>query len=72
MFGDGPLASQVCRCRDVESGDRLAEVDSDRAAVVVEVKKGGWLLVRYEDAPDDAVFVRPSVFLRPKPLEKSS
>mmetsp|Transcript_1254 Transcript_1254/g.3779 ORF Transcript_1254/g.3779 Transcript_1254/m.3779 type:complete len:464 (-) Transcript_1254:22-1413(-) len=56
----------VCRCRDVGAGHRLTEVDSDRVALVEEVKKGGWLLVRYDDAPEDAVFVRPSVFLRPE------
>jgi len=30
------------------------------------VKKGGWLVVRWDDAPDDEVFVRPSNFLRPR------
>ena len=59
-------APKLCRCSDVSVGETVEARNSRRKAVVAEVKKGGWLVVRWDDAPDDEVFCRPSNFHRPK------
>ncbi|KAH8055119.1 sigma-70 [Aureococcus anophagefferens] len=61
-----PATPRACRCSDVDVGETVVARHSGRRAVVAEVKKGGWLVVRWDDAPDDEVFVRPSNFLRPR------
>mmetsp|Transcript_31606 Transcript_31606/g.97706 ORF Transcript_31606/g.97706 Transcript_31606/m.97706 type:complete len:469 (+) Transcript_31606:164-1570(+) len=55
-----------CRCRDVRVGDRLREIAGGRACEVLEIKKGGWLVVRWEDGDDGPKFVRPSLFFSPR------
>ena len=60
-----PTAVARCACRDVSIGDRLvAADDAGRACVVRQIKKGGWLVVSWEDEPGRA-FARPSAFRLP-------
>ena len=60
-----PAAVARCACRDVAVGDRLvAADDAGRACVVRQIKKGGWLVVSWEDEPGRA-FARPSAFRLP-------
>ena len=47
-------------------GDRLvAADDAGRACVVRQIKKGGWLVVSWEDEPGRRAFARPSAFRLP-------
>ena len=43
---------------------RVAADDAGRACVVRQIKKGGWLVVSWEDEPGRA-FARPSAFRLP-------
>ena len=62
-----PAAVARCACRDVAVGDRLvAADDAGRACVVRQIKKGGWLVVSWGDAPGRA-YAPPSPFRRPAP-----
>ena len=63
--GGGTRAAALRRRRDVAVGDRLvAADDAGRACVVRQIKKGGWLVVSWEDEPGRA-FARPSAFRLP-------
>lgn len=66
VAGPPPPAAR-CHCRDVEKGDRLVAADAEgRACRVRAVKRGGWLVVEWEDEPGREAFARPSAFVLPQ------